>query len=257
MLYFISIFIEDMKKNTLWLVATLLLATMLLAGCNSKEVWDVDYDLSTEIGRQLNCYAQFQKENEGSSYWVDWEPETNNWFIAIEEWVAKVDDVEYDLRCTYSDDAGDWTIEYSPLNPEGFDLQSEEGRQMACEERAGYYLNFNEWTFVWTDESEGWASFVRNWHVTYLKWWENAEDDVECVVDMVDGSVMVEFSNHIYNGELQEDIEASEQPVAKMRVVEWQTEEERQQGVIEICSNVWGEWIDWLCHLEDGSTIAF
>jgi hypothetical protein len=49
-------------------VATLLLATMLLAGCNSKEVWDVDYDLSTEIGRQLNCYAQFQKENEGSSY---------------------------------------------------------------------------------------------------------------------------------------------------------------------------------------------
>jgi hypothetical protein len=32
-----------------------------------------------------------------------------------------------------------------------------------------------------------------------LKWGENAEDDVECVIDMVDGSVNVDFSNHIYN----------------------------------------------------------
>jgi hypothetical protein len=37
-----------------------------------------------------------------------------------------------------------------------------------------------------------------------LKRWENAEDDVECVIDMVDKSVSVEFSNHIYNWELQE-----------------------------------------------------
>jgi len=43
---------------------------------------------------------------------------------------------------------------------------------------------------------------------------------VECVVDMVDKSVNVEFSNHIYNGELQEDIEVPEQPVSKMRVLE-------------------------------------
>jgi hypothetical protein len=40
-----------------------------------------------------------------------------------------------------------------------------------------------------------------------LKRGENAEDDVECVVDMVDKSVNVNFSNHIYNGELQEDSE--------------------------------------------------
>ena len=83
-------------------------------------------------------------------------------------------------------------------------METPEGRQAACEERVGYYLNYNEWEFTWNDESEGWASFIRNWHVTYLKRWENAEDDVECVVDMVDKSVSVEFSNHIYNGELQE-----------------------------------------------------
>ena len=107
------------------------------------------------------------------------------------------------MKCTY-DDAWDWTIEYNPINPEGFDLQSEEGRIVACEERAGYNLNFNEWTFTWEDESEAGASFVRNGHVAYLKRWENAEDDVECFIDMVDKSVNVEFSNHIYNGELQE-----------------------------------------------------
>ena len=191
-----------MKKNVLWLI-TLLWVTVLLVWCNSKEVWDVDYDLKSEIGRQLHCYAQFQKDNKANNYWVDWKPELSNWFTVVVEWIVKADDNGYALKCTY-DDAGDWTIEYNPLNPEGFDLQSEEGRMAACEERAGYYLNFNEWTFTWEDESEGWASFVRNGHVAYLKRWENAEDDVECVVDMVDWSVNVEFSNHMYNWELQE-----------------------------------------------------
>jgi hypothetical protein len=45
---------------------------------------------------------------------------------------------------------------------------------------------------------------MRYGHVSYVKRWEKAEDDEECVIDMVDKSVSVEFSNHIYNGELQE-----------------------------------------------------
>jgi hypothetical protein len=48
------------------------------------------------------------------------------------------------LKCTYSDDASDWTIEYTPTVDEQFDLNTPEGRIVACEERAGYYLNFNE-----------------------------------------------------------------------------------------------------------------
>ena len=250
-----------MKKSTLIAIAGLW--AVVLTGCNSQEVWDVDYDLSTEMGREMHCYAQFQKNVRANSYWAEWTNEVNNWFSAIVEWKVTADDEVYNLVCNYSDDSEDWTINYTPANepeiwnpaseycisnwwsyeivsnetsiywectlPDGnkceewayyngecwaesneeirtpeFDLETEEGRKAACEERAGYYLNFNEWTFTWEDESEGWASFIRNGHVAYLKWWENAEDDVECVIDMVDKSVNVDFSNHIYNWELQE-----------------------------------------------------
>ena len=256
-------------KKTLSLVAIAGLWAIILTGCNSKNVWDVEYDLSTEMWREMHCYAQFQKNVRANSYWAEWVSEVNNWSVAIVEWKVKADGEEYNLVCNYSDDLWDWTINYTPVNePEiwnpaseyciangwsfeivsnetdiywectlpdwtkceewayyngecwewidekfqslDFDLETPEGRQAACEERVGYYLNYNEWEFTWEDESEGWASFVRNGHVAYLKRWENAEDDVECVVDMVDKSVSVEFSNHIYNGELQEDLKAAE-----------------------------------------------
>lgn len=200
-----------MKKSALSLVAIAGLWAIILAWCDSKEVWESDYDLSTEIGREMHCYAQFQKDVRANSYWAEWENEVNDGFNAVVKWKVSADGEEYNLICNYSDDLEDWTINYTSADesetwnsiPE-FDLQTEEGRQAACEERVGYYLNYNEWEFTWEDESEGWASFIRNGHVAYLKWWENAEDDVECVIDMVDKSVNVEFSNHMYNGELQE-----------------------------------------------------
>lgn len=200
-----------MKKSALSLVAIAGLWAIILAWCDSKEVWESDYDLSTEIGREMHCYAQFQKDVRANSYWAEWENEVNDGFNAVVKWKVSADGEEYNLICNYSDDLEDWTINYTSADesetwnsiPE-FDLQTEEGRIAACEERAGFYLNFNEWTFTWEEESEWWASFIRNGHVAYLKRSENAEDDVECVIDMVDKSVNVEFSNHMYNGELQE-----------------------------------------------------
>ena len=47
-------------------------------------------------------------------------------------------------------------------------------------------------------------TFTRTGHVSYLKWWEHAEDDVECSVDIKEKTVDVKFSNHIYNWELQD-----------------------------------------------------
>jgi hypothetical protein len=46
-------------------------------------------------------------------------------------------------------------------------------------------------------------------------------------------------------------------PNAKMRVVEWQTEEETQAMVEEACGNMWWTWADGSCMLEDGSYVNF
>lgn len=51
---------------------------------------------------------------------------------------------------------------------------------------------------------------------------------------------------------VEEDI-----PDAKMRVVEWQTEEETQAMVEEACDNMWWTWTDGSCMLEDGSYVNF
>ena len=246
-----------MKRNTLWLVAILWLATVLLAGCNFNR-WDVEYDLTNEMGRQLNCLDKFWKEINADSYWAQMSPEVNNGFSAIVEWTVKVNDDEYHLVCTYSDDLSDWTMDYELVAPNQFDLETELGRIEACADRVGFYLNTNDYDISWEEEGEGWASFIRNWHVIYTKQWESAEDDVECIVDMVDWSVNIEFSNHIYNWELQVDTtESIDELVAKMRVLEWETEEETQARVDEVCANIWWEWMDWVCTLEDGTTIAF
>ena len=57
--------------------------------------------------------------------------------------------------------------------------------------------------------------------------------------------------------ETEEVSDDEDMPVAKMRVLEWQTEEETQAMVEEACSNVWWTWTDGSCMLEDGSYINF
>ena len=83
-------------------------------------------------------------------------------------------------------------------------VETEEDRIAACEDTAGFYLNFGSWEFDWEDEHEAWASFSRDWHVVYEKWWEKAETDVNCFIDMVDQSVNVEFSNQNYLWPIEE-----------------------------------------------------
>lgn len=85
-----------------------------------------------------------------------------------------------------------------------YNLNNDAGRLLACNDRVGFYLNTETFNAEWDVEEEAWASFVLNWHVTREENWDVAEDDVECVIDMVDKSVNVEFSNHKFNGELQE-----------------------------------------------------
>jgi len=85
-----------------------------------------------------------------------------------------------------------------------YNLDNDAGRLLACTDKVGFYLNTNTFNAEWDEESEAWASFVLNWHVTREENWDIAEDDVQCIIDMVDWSVNVEFSNHMFNWELQE-----------------------------------------------------
>ena len=84
------------------------------------------------------------------------------------------------------------------------DIDSEEKRIAVCEERVWFYLNYNTWDIQWQNEEEAWASFSRNGHVDYVKWWESASDDINCFVDMVDWNVQVKFTNHKYNWPVEE-----------------------------------------------------
>ena len=166
--------------------------------------------------------------------------------------------------CSFNVNVNDTSSTDENNETTSYNLNNDAGRLLACNDRVGFYLNTETFNAEWDVEEEAWASFVLNWHVTREENWDVAEDDVECVIDMVDKSVNVEFSNHKFNGELQEWVseEVSEEtnwdmPVAKMRVLEWQTEEETQAMVEEACSNMWWNWVDGGCVLEDGSIVNF
>lgn len=77
-------------------------------------------------------------------------------------------------------------------------LSNESNRIAVCEEKSRSLLNTENVVFEWQEESEWWASFIRNWKAIYTKTDWTASEDVECFIDMVDGSVNVEFSNHVF-----------------------------------------------------------
>ena len=131
------------------------------------------------------------------SWSVSYEGVKYNYTCAVK---AK-DDVELNIAAEDEEDLSDDS--YTTVSD--YDLSDEDKRIAVCEERAWFYLNFNEWEFSWEDESEAWASFVRDGHVKYVKWGERAEEDVNCFIDMVDNSVTIKFSNHVYNWKVEEE----------------------------------------------------
>ena len=94
----------------------------------------------------------------------------------------------------------------------------------------------------------GWAC-VYMWGVTY----EWADYDYACKVYNKEN---VELELQPLYPEEQPVVE-EDMPTAKMRVLEWQTEEETQVMVEEACGNMWWTWADGSCMLEDGSYVNF
>ena len=130
---------------------------------------------------------------------------TSNWITKdIDCFVDSNDNVEFYIDSD-SDDLKQWEVFYEEnlFDTNSYDLDYMDARLDACEERAWTLLNYNEWEFKWNDETLQDNTFTRTGHVSYLKWWEHAEDDVECSVDIKEKTVDVKFSNHMYNWELQ------------------------------------------------------
>jgi hypothetical protein len=88
-------------------------------------------------------------------------------------------------------------------------IDTEEKRLAGCEESAQWWIkDYVEWaenvTIKWGEESEGWASFVRNGVITYRKnriWYAIS---AECVADFVDWSLWVTYGDEVAEDEFRE-----------------------------------------------------
>jgi len=113
----------------------------------------------------------------------------------------------------------------------------------------------SEWTcvYMWGVSYE-WVDYSYSCKV-YNK--ENVELNLEPLYPeevISEESVKENENNEPENEEASAD---EDMPVAKMRVAEWQTEEEVQAMVEETCGNMWWTWADGSCRLEDGSYVNF
>ena len=78
-------------------------------------------------------------------------------------------------------------------------IDTEEKRLAWCEESVNDFIknieNGEVLDIQWEEESEWWASFVRNWTVKYSIDWDNRKIAIECVADFVDWSISVTYDS--------------------------------------------------------------
>ena len=117
----------------------------------------------------------------------------------------------FGILCTGCNVNVTWNDSSQEENNAKPNLDSEAGRLLACNEKVGFYLNTNTFKATWDPEEEAGASFVLNGHLIREEQNNIAEDDAQCIIDMVDHSVNIEFLNHKFNGELQNESWAHEE----------------------------------------------
>lgn len=123
------------------------------------------------------------------------------WWILSQEWKMFVCTYPDGSVCESEDFAKWWCVDLqdtdnNDLSSKRAQLETEENRIQACQDKVMFLLNSANVVFEWWEESEWWASFYRKWKATYTKQDWTASEDVECMIDMVDASVNIEFSNH-------------------------------------------------------------
>ena len=176
-----------MKK--FWLFATLWLATLALAGCNCN------CDKATNEDEVLNQRIAFCNEHWGTHSLIH-SPTAVYGECAFPSGVTCEDTTLESGECDYE--------------PNLESIDTEEKRLAGCEENVqGWMRDMVEGaenvTIKWGEESEGGASLVRNWVITYRKdriWYAIS---VECVADFVDGSISVTYGDEIAEDEFREE----------------------------------------------------
>ena len=181
-------------KKTWLLVFALSLSVFALAWCNNKCECDnainepiVENEPTANEDAVLNERIAYCNEHWGTHSLIH-SPTAAYWECAFPSGVI-------------CDDTTLWTDDCS-FEPNTQDIDTEEKRLAGCEENVQWRVkDFVEGSenisTQWEDESEGWASFVRNWVVKYAKDWANYTMSVECVADFVDGSLWVTYGDPV------------------------------------------------------------
>ena len=164
-----------------WLLAALLLATLALTGCNCN------CNETTNEDEILNQRIEFCNELWGTHSLIH-SPTTVYGECAFPSGVTCEDTILWTDECNFE--------------PNLESIDTEEKRLAGCTENAQQWMaDFVEGAenidIQREEESDGLASFVRNWVVKYTKDWADYEMNASCVADFVDGSISVNYEDQI------------------------------------------------------------
>ena len=176
-----------MKK--FWLFATLWLATLALAGCNCN------CENTNNEDEVLNQRIAYCNEHWGTHSLIH-SPTAVYGECAFPSGVTCEDTTLETDECNYE--------------PNLESIDTEEKRLAGCEENVQWWMRdmvegAENVTIKWGEESEGGASLIRNWVITYRKdsiWYAIS---VECVADFVDGSIGVTYGDEVAEDEFREE----------------------------------------------------
>ena len=178
-LVFYLLIISDMKK--FWLFATLWIVALALTGCNCK------CDNATNEDEVLNQRIEYCNEHWGTHSLIH-SPTAVYGECAFPSGVTCEDTILWTDECNFE--------------PNLESIDTEEKRLAGCEENvqnwmADFVKDVKDINIEWGEESEGWASFVRNWVVKYTRDWADYKMNAECVADFVDGSISVSYDDEV------------------------------------------------------------
>ena len=170
-----------MKK--FWLFATLWIATLALAWCNSN----CNCENCSNGDEVLNQRIEYCNEHWWTHSFIH-SPTAAYGECSFPSWVTCEDTILWTDECNFE--------------PNLENIDTEEKRLAWCTENVQWWMaDMVTWAenidIQRGDESEGGASFVRNWIIKYTKEWVDYEMNAECIADFVDGSISVNYQDQI------------------------------------------------------------